>query len=125
MAEEPEPDLGVAEGSEEQAMEMPSWKAPENIDPQVGVFHGRQRLIWASLLWHEESPGVALKNTIFDPAQTRRCVCLADPQERAIHPLPVGRPGGGVGRNWLLQTQRFDLRNACNLSLGQYLPHIP
>lgn len=95
MAEEPEPDLGVAEGSEEQAMEMPSWKAPEDIDPQVGVFHGRQRLIWASLLWHEESPGVAFKNTIFDPAQTRRCVCLADPQERAYTHFLWGGLGAG------------------------------
>lgn len=41
MAEEPEPDLGVAEGSEEQAMEMPSWKAPENIDPQPGSYEIR------------------------------------------------------------------------------------
>lgn len=44
MAEEPEPDLGVAEGSEEQAMEMPSWKTPEDIDPQVGVFQGPAKI---------------------------------------------------------------------------------
>lgn len=30
-AEEPRPDLGVAEGSEEQTMEMPSWKVPEDM----------------------------------------------------------------------------------------------
>lgn len=45
MAEEPEPDLEAAEDAVEPAVdavepvvEMPSWKAPEDTDPQVGVF---------------------------------------------------------------------------------------
>lgn len=49
MAEEPEADLGAAEGAVEPAVEMPGWEAPEDTDPQVGVFQGPQGCIWAAL----------------------------------------------------------------------------
>ncbi|XP_059129036.1 heme-binding protein 2 [Peromyscus eremicus] len=48
MAEEPEPDLEVAEDAVEPAVdavepvvEMPSWKAPEDTDPQPGSYEIR------------------------------------------------------------------------------------
>lgn len=50
MAEGLEPDLGVAESTVEQAMEMPIWKAPEDTDQQVGVFQGGQGHIYTALL---------------------------------------------------------------------------
>lgn len=45
MAEEPEPDLGAAEDVVEPAVEMPSWKAPEDTELQVGVFQGLKGLL--------------------------------------------------------------------------------
>lgn len=41
MAEVLEPDLGAAEGAEEQAVETPDWKAPEDVVSQVSAFRGR------------------------------------------------------------------------------------
>lgn len=41
MAEGLEPDLGGAVSTVEQTMEMPSWKAPEDTDPQPGSYEIR------------------------------------------------------------------------------------
>ncbi|ERE84201.1 heme-binding protein 2 isoform X1 [Cricetulus griseus] len=41
MAEEPEADLGAAEGAVEPAVEMPGWEAPEDTDPQPGSYEIR------------------------------------------------------------------------------------
>ncbi|XP_041510333.1 heme-binding protein 2 [Microtus oregoni] len=41
MAEEPEPDLGAADNAVEPAVEMPSWKSPEDTDPQPGSYEIR------------------------------------------------------------------------------------